>query len=357
MKKVLLGTSALVAASLIAGEASAQNLQAGLAGFIRNWWSAFDLPSGSTGRDLAFTSNNEVFFVGSAKLNNGMTYGFRIELEAWSQTAAANTNAHDQIDEVWAYIRGSFGEIRFGEEDDVRKLKAWSPYIGGLLGADSPDAVYALRTSTTYLNTENDAPKIIYFSPSFSGFSFGVSYAPDATHGTRSFAVQGKNDCDGTQSRGCNGNNFSIAADYRGKFGDANVGFDIGYTTSNNEVAANKDVNIFRADLFFGFDGWEIGGQYQKGSHANGNNLDITTYGGGILYTTGNWQFGLIGQRDKREVTGGSSNKQGHYLIGAAYRLGAGVQVLGSLNYQRLDNAATADQTATTLVLGIAASF
>jgi outer membrane protein OmpU len=349
MKKVLLGTSALVAASLVAHEASAQNLQAGLAGFIRNWVMFYDHPSGSTARDMAIAQNNEVFFTGTTKLSNGLTFGFRMELEAWSQTAATSHAGQDQFDEVWAFVRGSFGEIRVGEEDDARKLKAYSSYIGGLLGVDSPDAVYSLGTSTTYYNVENDTLKLLYFSPSFSGFSFAVSYAPDAAKGTRGFATQGKNDCDGTQSRGCNGNAFSIAADYRGKLG-------AGWTTSNNEIAANRDVEAVRADAFVQAMGWEASIQYGKLKNGAGNNLDVQALGGGIKYTTGPWDLGVLYQRGKTEVAAGS-NKIAHLAVGAAYNLGSGVQVLGSYNYQKRDFATAADQTASTVVIGLAASF
>jgi outer membrane protein OmpU len=375
MKKLLLGTSALVAVGLCAGEASAQGY-VGLGGFWRNWAMYADYPSnarvnGSVPRDFWMTSNSEIWFKGETKLNNGLIFGFRVELEAWSQTAASGTATHDQIDETWGYVKGSFGEIRFGEEDDVRKLKAYSPYIGGLLGTDSPDAVYALGTGTTYPNLDNDAPKLIYFSPTFGGFSFGVSYAPDQTHGSRSFAGQGKNDCDGTQSRGCNGNDWSVAADYRGKFGDATIGLDGGYSGSQNEIAANKDLSAYRGDAFIQVAGWEVGGNYSKARNANGNNLDTTVYGAGVLYSFAGtpWQVGLIAQRQKKETSATNTQRLTHWVVGAAYNMGGGVQLLGSVNYQKRNNPAGgadttgttsvngASQSATTLVLGIAANF
>lgn len=356
MKKLLLGTSALVAVGLTAGDALAQNLTAGLGGFLRNWVMFYDQPSGSTNRDMSLAQNNEIFFKGETKLSNGLTFGFRAELEAWSQTSATSFGGQDAFDEVWAYFKGSFGEFRIGEDDDARKSKAYSSYIGGLLGVDSPDGVYALATSTTYYNLENDTLKLIYFSPSFSGFSFAASYAPDAAKGTRGFGQQGKTDCDGTQSRGCNGSAFSVAADYRGKFGDTTLGLDAGWSTSNNEIAANKDVSAVRADAFVQFSGWEASIQYGKAQNGGGNNLDQQAIGGGILYTTGPWNMGILYQRAKLDAAVGQ-NKRAHLAIGAAYNLGSGVTVAGSYNYQKLDNATTADQSASTVVLGVAASF
>jgi len=375
MKKLLLGTSALVAVGLCAGEASAQGY-VGLGGFWRNWAQVASYPSnarinGTTPRDFWMTSNSEIWFKGETKLNNGLIFGFRVELEAWTDNGSTNGAANDQIDETWGYIKGSFGEIRFGEEDDVRKLKAWSPYVGGLLGTDSPDAVYALGTGTTYPNIENDAAKIMYFSPTFGGFSFGVSYVPDATHGTRSFAGQGRTDCDGTRGRACNSQAWSVAADYRGKFGDATVGLDAGYTGSQNEIAANKDVSAYRGDAFVQISGWEIGGNYSKFRNGNGNNLDTTVYGAGALYSFPGtpWQVGVIGQRQKKETSVTNTQRLTHFMAGAAYNLGGGVQVLSSINFQRRQNPSGgadttgttsvngASQSATTLVFGIAASL
>jgi predicted porin len=375
MKKLLLGTSALVAVGLTSADALAQGYL-GLGGYWRNWAMIADYPSrarinSTAPREFWMTSNSEIYFRGETKLNNGLTFGFRVELEAWSQTAAGSLATHDQIDETWGYVKGAFGEIRFGEEDDVRKLKGYSTYIGGLLGVDSPDAVYALGTNTTYFNTENDAPKIIYFSPVFGGFSFGVSYAPDQTHGTRSFAGQGRNDCDGTQSRGCNGESWSIAADYRGKFGDVTVGFDAGYTHSNNEVSTSPDLSAWRADGFANISGmWEFGAWYGKGKNYNGSGRDNTTFGLGILYNMGNWQLGGIYGNGEQQRSTGVTDKRNHWVLGAAYNLGGGVQVLGSVNYQRWRNTTglTANSTgttitgggnvsATTLVLGIAANL
>jgi len=175
MKKLLLGTSAIVAVGLCASEASAQGY-ASLGGFFRNYIQAYDHasiqynPAGNqagasvTGsRDINITSNSEFWAKGETKLNNGMIFGFRIEVEGWTQNGSTSAQGVDQIDETWGYVKGSFGEIRFGEEDDARKLKAYSSYISPYVafGVDSPDGIYSLGTSTTYFNVENDAQKIL----------------------------------------------------------------------------------------------------------------------------------------------------------------------------------------------------
>ncbi len=371
MKKLLLGTSAIVAVGLCASEASAQGY-ASLGGFFRNYMQVYDhgslqyQPAGNqagaavTGsRDINITSNSEFWVKGETKLNNGMIFGFRIEVEGWTQNGSTSAQGIDQIDETWGYVKGSFGEIRFGEEDDARKLKAYSSYISPYVafGVDSPDGIYSLGTSTTYFNVENDAQKLIYFSPSFGGFSFAASYTPDQTHGSRNFGLQGQSDCDGTQSRGCNGEAWSLAADYRGKFGDTTIGVDAGYTGSNNEVSGRDNVSAWRADAFLQVAGWEASIQYGKVNDGRANGLDDSAVGGAIMYTMGPWTLGGFFQQGRSDIAGGGRNKLNHFMLAAGYVLGGGVGLAAGLSHQKRDNTTGSDPSATSFVFGIGASF
>ena len=373
MKKLLLGTSALVAVGLCASEASAQGY-ATLGGFFRNYGQIYDHSSvQSTGpsagatitgsRDFNLTSNNEVHFKGETKLNNGLIFGFRLELEAWTQNGSTSAQGIDTIDEGWGYVKGSFGEIRFGEEDDARKMKGYSSYISPQLafGVDSPDGIYSLGTSTTYFNVENDAMKILYFSPSCSGFSFAASYTPDQTHGSRNFGLQGQDDCDGTQSRGCNGDAWSIAADWRGKFGDTTIGLDAGYTGSSREqptgTAVRDDVTAYRVDAFLQVAGWEASIQHGKVKNNRGNSLDDSAIGGALMYTMGPWTFGGFFQQGKAELSTGGTNKLNHFMLAAGYQLGGGVGLAAAFSHQKLNQQTGVDPSASSLVFGIGANF
>jgi outer membrane protein OmpU len=371
MKKLLLGTSALVAVGLCASEASAQGY-ATLGGFVREYFQVYDHDSiqynnGATqtgaaltnSRDLTLTSNSEFYARGETKLNNGMIFGFRIEVEAWTQNGSTSAQSIDQIDEHWLYVKGSFGEIRLGEEDDARKLKAYSSYISPYLafGVDSPDGVWSLGTSTTYYNVENDSQKILYFSPSFGGFSFAASYAPDAVHGSLNFAHQGRADCLGVQARGCNSEAWSIAADYRGKFGDTTFGADIGYTGSNSETTGAPNVSAWRADAFVQIAGIEASIQYGKQNDARGAGLDDSAIGGALMYTMGPWTFGGFFQQGRSDISTGGTNKLNHFAVAAGYILGGGVGLGAIVGHQKRNNATGVDPSATTLIFGIGATF
>ena len=97
MKNTLLGTTALVAAGVMAGQAAAE-VELGLGGYYRaaaganvseDFYSGFDDP-----RFGAFRQDVEIYFRGNATLDNGITVGATIQLEG--------NQSSDQIDEVWA---------------------------------------------------------------------------------------------------------------------------------------------------------------------------------------------------------------------------------------------------------------
>ncbi|MGH6754668.1 MAG: porin, partial [Bradyrhizobium sp.] len=191
MKNILLGSTAMVAAGLIASNAhAAQGVQLGIGGYYAAAAGLlFDQSATGTGdpgqhtRDIVFRQDVEVHFKGETTLDNGLTVGARIELEG--------QQSDDQIDEVWAYFKGGWGEVRFGDDDDAsQQLGYLIPSASNIFGVDTPYFEFAnnhgngfnngvFQTNSTLLDISSDATKIIYFSPSFAGFTFAVSFAPD----------------------------------------------------------------------------------------------------------------------------------------------------------------------------------
>jgi hypothetical protein len=203
MRKILLGTTALVAAGLLGtGEAAAKfdvtvrgNYTAGY-GFVNE--DDDEGESGHTRQNQALNQDAEVHFRFEQTLDNGIIVGGRVELEGatHNEREGGSTGSRfsrsagtDQIDEKWGYVRGGFGELRFGDEDDARKQKSYgAPEASGIFGVNSPYFTYnntatgqVASTNSTFPNLENDSAKVIYFTPSFGGFQLAVSYAPDGT--------------------------------------------------------------------------------------------------------------------------------------------------------------------------------
>ena len=117
MKKVLLGTSALLGAGLVAGPAcAADGIKLSVGGYFRTAYMVnFDdddegEPGNETNTD-GFFSDSEIYFRGSTTLDNGLEVGARVELEGETDS--------DQIDEAWVFfsgglLSGGFSTTGFG---------------------------------------------------------------------------------------------------------------------------------------------------------------------------------------------------------------------------------------------------
>ncbi|HVZ02874.1 MAG TPA: porin, partial [Dongiaceae bacterium] len=101
MKKVLLGTTALLGAGMVAGTAQASDgIKLDVGGFFQTvYGGVFDKKDNNHYGDHhtydRFLHNAEVHFKGETTLDNGLTVGARVELEG--------ENAGDQIDKAFVY--------------------------------------------------------------------------------------------------------------------------------------------------------------------------------------------------------------------------------------------------------------
>ncbi len=124
-------------------------------------------------RSLDFRNDTEVHVVARGKSEQtGLEYGATIEFEA-------DTNNTFNTDESWLFLRGGWGEIRLGDEDGVADNSAVGAQTiaAGTGGIDGSDAVIS-AAPVVYITNTNDATKVRYYTPSFGGFSVGVSYTP-----------------------------------------------------------------------------------------------------------------------------------------------------------------------------------
>jgi hypothetical protein len=184
-------------------------------------------------RDYVFKQDVEVYFLGETVLDNGLTVGARVELEG--QTSS------DQIDAVYAYFSGGFGEIRFGDTGEaMAQLCYVAPTASGIFGADSPNFNFSNAgvagvdpaagnlgiggygaTNGTCYGLDDKSTKLVYFSPNFAGFSFAASFTPDNTEDTRNTLAGA-----GTRLKtdaGQNSQNLSVGANFTHDFNGVNI--------------------------------------------------------------------------------------------------------------------------------------
>ena len=421
MKKTLLVSTAIVATGLFASGAFAQEKPMGpltVGGYFntltavnnanRDQASATNAAaSGAVNkRNKAIFTEGEVHFKGNTKLDNGLEIGFRAELELKSDT--------DQIDEIWIDFRGAFGRVILGQNDPAtREMARIAPngsrtnILVGINGWGYTGMARAIATNaaagepyygdTNGVFDKGDAEKIQYFSPVFSGFQLGLSYAPDGSENRFSSA--------GSVTHGqATNTQLFLASNGSGSFGDV---FDIAVTfvnTFSGGFGVNAMLGLQSADpeasllvgqttldadgrqtgfngaLILSFAGFDFGGTFayvpQKSTGARlgaavanaKTKFTDVTFDLGVAYTTGPWKAAITYLHADMEsmaqtVTTGSSLKVDKYLLSGSYLIGPGLEVSAGLAHEKIKYDATAANVAqnadkgTTLFVGTSFQF
>ena len=412
MKKALYGTTALVAAAVAAGQAdAASGLKLGITGFYRGAIGASfgdsnqytfggagagtDEGSGMYGRNsVAFRQEVRVNFTGSTTLDNGITVDVLVGLNAGGANSTSS-NAPARINRAYMDVSGKFGQIRFGDANSAfQSMCVGDPgNVTANFGLNSPNETFSnagrFKTDggalSTYMPTtisgagtcfglETRSTKIVYFSPTFGGFNFAVSFAPDHV---RSAGGSGGNGGTFGQSNplGTKGSVFhdflSAGVNFNHDFGggitlSAGISGEwaLGGKTSNTSNASNvsKKPSMYQAGFQVGFGGgWAVGasGQYvvnylnagyggvrfQNTAAALVNastasdDAYMVTVGGS--YTMDAISIGLEGLYDVFHTTslpGGDAAFYYGVSLNAAYALGPGISLEGQLAWTRASN-------------------
>jgi predicted porin len=351
MKKLLLGTTALVAAGVLTGQAQAADpVSLSLGGYYRTAIGAIinDENSSANGEggagrhDYYHEQDVEVHFTGETTLDNGLTVGVNIQLEG-------QTQAGDQIDETWAYVSGSWGELRVGDEDNVAYNFAYiAPYVG-LFGPTTPwfqfsnagatlgNALFSSTNFEAFETFSGDTTQLYYTTPDFNGFQLGVSYAPDGSQDGRSNpAGDGCFGC-GPFSAGSQEDIWAVALGYSGEFNDVSIGFSAGYVDMNTETGAT-DPEVWGLGLNLGWGNWAFGGMYQDNDTDN-DTFDYAVWDIGVTYRVGAWGIGLgFSQSETADGSGVKGDVNNVWVLGVDYSMGPGISVSGALSYNDFDN-------------------
>ena len=182
MKKLLLGTTALVAAGAFAFAAQADEMMAepvsvGVGGYTTGAIGmASDSGDATRGQEITYVY--EIGVSGSTTLDNGITV-------AVSGQIGRSAGGDEGMDEIHTTLSGSFGSLRLGRTESAAfntTTAAPGAGIGGMLGVNYSWFSTAAKAVNTYsgLGAE-DALKVVYTSPNFNGLTIGMSYAPESS--------------------------------------------------------------------------------------------------------------------------------------------------------------------------------
>lgn len=383
MRKILSAVSAGFILAALASPVLADNhhgVKLGIEGYYKAAFGAItdddgaDQPQAQNRRSHSLKQDVDLVFTGETELKNGLTVGAVVELEG-------QTIAGAQIDDTLMYMKGSFGEFRVGDTDDARIIKSVTgPEASEVFVVDhrlyehisfSNNPLTQLTSfvnneaglNNTLMAVEDASTKLIYLSPSFNGFSFGVSYAPDATSDMQNNSGLTQNDNDA----GENSEAVSIAANYDGKWNNTTVQASLGFTDSNNESAGVDDVRAWQGGLNFGFGAFGVGGSYGKLENGLGNDLDVDVLSLSGTYNTGRYTFGLGWSHGNYEVAASREPELDTFLLSASYALGSGVTLDAAIQHDQYENdgagaigsglAAMDDYDSTAIMIGSSIAF
>jgi predicted porin len=372
MKKHLLGTTALVAAGMFglvdtaAAQTKVMPIQVSVGGYMGefvSYTSQDDRGGAAFNQKLTQFdqwSDKEIHFNGRTTLDNGLTVGFRIELEG-------NTDASDQIDESYMFIEGRFGRLELGSLNNVQyrmgynapeaQTRPWSNEgnIFNVLANNTGSPLFDSMLGTTRSRFfDNDSEKINYYTPRFGGFQFGLSYIPNSAQDRN-----GAPDPISTAySRG-----WAAAANFVRTFGAFDIAASAGYMTWQKAAigvtGSNDDPSQYNFGLQVGYAGFKVGGSYGKikdgRSGSSGTNAAASTAGTGVNGVDGRaWDAGIMytfgpaavslnyidGRNDDGNVvtgTGGGDDKFTMLSLAGKYTLGPGVSLEANLWTAKLE--------------------
>jgi len=349
MKKILLGTTAVIALGAISTDAfAADKIKLGLGGFMRHYVGVIDNDEASNtgtnntnrGMSLSQWSNTEIYASGSTTLDNGLKISTTVQFEG-------DGNVTRAVDESYITVSSdAMGALTVGStEHAIANMGVRAPNAGKFDWNDYETwakmaATSAANTNFTFTNGQDmdyngdKAAKLKYISPTFSGVTAFGSYS--AAEGANTYDARRIN-----RNTTTDGSSFGLA--YSGELGGASINADIGQFRWNGIA---KDT---QGGLTVGMAGFTVGGSYVRiqdddGSASNADNNSSTNRAAsdgnqwelGVGYATGPYSLSAAYTRSKTDGsnTVAGSNKDTAWNMVAAYDMGAGVAL--SANYFHL---------------------
>ena len=122
MNKLLIGTAT---AALLTVPAVAGPMAVTVGGYYNAVVYSQDVDNTDT-RDVGIHNDAEIYFKGKGTTNGGLEIGFMVQLEA------EGSGESDHIDENYVYVKGDFGKVEIGAENNAPyKQQVAAPKIFG----------------------------------------------------------------------------------------------------------------------------------------------------------------------------------------------------------------------------------
>jgi len=390
MKKILLGTTGLVGAALLASAASAETPKVTLGGFS-------DFQAGYTNddkdgaqRSVGFRNDNEVTVKVDGKTDAGLGYGAEIDLEA-DTTADAN-NQGLNASRTFTYLEGNFGRVELGGNKSVAATQridastlavatggingAFNYFVDGQTTGTAPlsasntgfisnskltgehGSYTAIGDETTY-----NATKVSYYTPKFVGLQAGLSYTPKLDDRGQTL---GRSDVAGVSDV------IDAGLSYDHTFGAIKLAASGTYEWAHGEGTAgvaglgSDDVNEFNVGALLGFGGWSLAGSYGDYIDSGVAGVDGWYYTAGLGYSAGPIGLSATWLQSQLSndaiVAGGKDSNFNNLVLGADYKLAPGLTPYAEVSFYDFNGAGVAGATnytnnGTSVILGTQVAF
>lgn len=339
IKKILIGTTALLAAGAISSAAQASDpVKLQLGGFLEYWVAAAD-QDGDLGlpvNSFDVQGEGEIYFKGETVLDNGLTVGVMVQLEA-----GADNNEGDIVDESYFYVSGTYGKVMAGSLDNASYLmRATAPNAAYTEVDDTAIPAYlvnpGLTDNITDTDFDGDANKISYFTPKIYGLQLGVSYS-------------GSNDSSGDDASAVSetirkatdfDQTYAVGLSYERDLGPVGLLATAGYTISEGN-GFTGDVQDWAFGLNLTYEGFTLGGAYRgisAGENTSASDKDGYAWDAGLMYEEGPYAVSVNYRKSSARGTSAAGKDEiDMYALGGKYALGPGVDLWAQLAYANYD--------------------
>ncbi len=345
MRKLILASTALTVLWGMGTAQAAEKIKLELGGYSKWWvvgaWQSKNWEQAHPGEDAGTNADvkgdNRIFFGGETTLDNGLKIGATVEIEAGGQNQGNEKD--DFVNRSFVFIEGGFGKVILGSEaNGAVLLHAMAPDAAGNWAGNNmvfqslaqPGSVVAPQS--TEIDTDDNADKITYVSPSFYGLTVGGSFIPNVlSEDNANFNVGGVPA-------------YGVAALYANSFGPVDVKVSGGYVWYDINGDANPgpggNSSEWSSGLNLSYAGFTLGGSYRKLNIDHGIAEVISSghaWDVGLMYANGPYSVSVAYFNSTAQDDPAIDGEDKIELVQASgrYGMGPGVDVVGTIGHIR----------------------
>ncbi len=366
-RRFTLACAASIISSLIISSANAETPKITIGGLSHWQGGASGQENGfdDNQRSYGFRSDNEIHVNVEADSDMGWKYGATIELEADVTADARDEGLNADKTFIWAET--GWGRVELGnnmgpEQNMVVNAASIAKATGGIDGDDefyinsrgiTGDATFLIHPDLPTAGIggiAEDASKITYYSPRFSGAQLGFSYTPDNGDGGQ---IATRNDTNGDFE-----NVVSAGLHYERDFDGLAFATALVGEVGESELNANNDLAAWQLGAQLGFGGgFSVAGSYGDSddsglAKSTREDINFWTLGGAYDWSDSS---GVSATYLDSDFAGNDYNS---LVLGAEYSLAPGLTPYAEVSFFEANQAGTTrDNEGQVLLLGTYLNF